>query len=128
MQRAEVDREGRRTAAEIDLARRPAGVDAVRHLAVLGQPVGRVIGDDGNAQASRHAAMGVIARSHVGLGPCHRKRVNALPLGGKTVLEGHVMPLSPKATYVAGLHRVGTRTTEKSIERGSGALRVPGGG
>jgi hypothetical protein len=67
-------------------------MDAGRHLAVLGQPVHGVVGDDMHPDAAPHAAMGVVAGSRPGLRPRYREGMNAPPLGGKGVLEHCSVP------------------------------------
>lgn len=96
MQRAEVDRQRRETCTVVQRTRRPGGVDAVRHRAVLGQPVGGVVGDDVHVDAASHAAMRVVARTHLGHRPRSREGEDAPLLAGMFVVpESHVLPLCP---------------------------------
>lgn len=95
MQGAEVDVQHWERGTPVQLARRPGRMDAVRHLAMLGQPVHGVVGHDVHQDRAPHAAMGMVARTHVVIGPCQREGVDAPPLAGKTVPEDRVVPLWP---------------------------------
>ena len=88
MKRAEVDvHRPQHAAVERQLARCPHMVDACRQLAMFRKPVDGVVGHGVHQDAPRHGTMSVVTRTHLCLCPALREGVDALPLGGKPVLE-----------------------------------------
>lgn len=93
MQRAEVDLLRREwAAAEPQRARGPASVDAVRHLAVFGQPVQGIVADDVRLDANRLGT--VRPGAHLGHRPLLGEGEDAPLLAAKLV--SHMLPLMPK--------------------------------